>query len=384
MRTRCCCLLAAKLVRALLRRSMITKHKVIARTEIWMGIRRKHTVTSSGSKVTAMRRFVFSLIWSLAGTSIAFLLIEFGYRAYLEIEKPATVLQPGGRALNPGGSGLHRGGVTSLDRHGFRNALEDSAFTRPRRFLIVGDSVAFGLGVDDDETVSHLLNEFLADKGIGIASIAYPGLDTADLRELFLHYADLYEPIDGVIWFYHVNDAKQSVRYRSPAKLFRIFHAHPQPLFGIENELWAYAKSPTLLKHLVIAAKRRLQNSPGSRWEDYYATLRMSYHPRANTRAVERIYLAEIAKWTRENGRSLLFVVTPVDSQLADGHTRPQEFVANTLEPLGVEIFDVLTAMKQSGVDGTTLFIPGDHAHWNAKGHEFVARHLTSIIQSAM
>jgi hypothetical protein len=186
---------------------------------------------------------IFLVISSLA---ISLILIELGYLAYLKIANPVVIHQPGGKVLSPNGKGNYRGGYTSLDKHALRNPWDLS--DREMKFLVLGDSLAFGMGVNDDEVFTHLLNEDAKNAGIAFMNLAYPGYNTIISVGHLMDKEKFFVPYEGIIWIYYINDAKSSKYYISWKESVK-----PDVYWGsnqIENKIWPYLKSPTLIKHL--------------------------------------------------------------------------------------------------------------------------------------
>lgn len=210
---------------------------------------------------------------------MTFLFIEMGYRVYLRVANPVTIYQPGGKVFSPNGSGEYRGGYVSLDKFAFRNTLDLS--DREMRFLIVGDSFAFGLGVDDDEVFTYHLNEDSKKFGIGFINLAHPGYDTIHLVRNFRKYEYYFRPYDAILWFYNINDAKNSKVYTPSNIIERDVKLGP---YFIENTIWPYLKSPTLIKHSILNltasnSGNKLSENKDNIGNFYYKACLAAYNP---------------------------------------------------------------------------------------------------------
>lgn len=326
--------------------------------------------------------YVYAVVTIVIGTLAGLLIFEGGYRTYLLIEKPLSIVTPIGKMLNPNGSGPYRGGYVSLDEHALRNAFDRERLERKYRVMVVGDSLTFGTGVNDDEVLTHHLNRIYADDQIGFANVARPGWDTEHLRGLSMGYWKINRPIHGIVWIYYINDARTNVRY-SPPVTGRVLEIRKPPHFwlGIESALWPHMKSPVLIGNLLskFSDTQENQAQPTTGWKGYYETCLRSYRRGSASAQIEERYLKEVVGFVRKAGVPLWFVLAPATDQFADGRTNPQDFVKGILAREGIPILDLMDAMRELGDDVTSLYLRGDHGHWNPAGHRFVAEQIAQF-----
>jgi hypothetical protein len=91
----------------------------------------------------------------------------------------------------------------SINAQGFRGNPAQDRGTRPR-VIVVGDSNAFGLGVDDDETFSVVLEQRLEGRA-EVLNWGVPGYNLVQIMELLRTRGRPYEP-DVVVYALHFND----------------------------------------------------------------------------------------------------------------------------------------------------------------------------------
>lgn len=91
-------------------------------------------------------------------------------------------------------------GTTHTDRWGQRVRPGPPPADGARRIVVLGDSVAFGFGVDDDETFGHRLETWLATNtkegmpGPAVWTVACPGWNTASEVRYLLNHLDRLDP----------------------------------------------------------------------------------------------------------------------------------------------------------------------------------------------
>jgi hypothetical protein len=101
-----------------------------------------------------------------------------GAEAMLDLHVPADLY---GWRPRPGFAGLVDGRRTTINARGFRGPVPGPLRTGERRIVMVGDSVAFGWGVHDEETFSALLDSHAVFSVANLAVEGY-GIDQSLLR----------------------------------------------------------------------------------------------------------------------------------------------------------------------------------------------------------
>jgi lysophospholipase L1-like esterase len=108
----------------------------------------------------------------------------------------------------------------TTDGQGLRNPPPPGAATARHRVLVVGDSITFGWGVNNDQTFVALLQQKLRGEGTAVMGAAMPGLGTAQETMLVRRFAPEFHP-DVVVLSFTLNDY--------------LDNAHLQQLYPIEN-----------------------------------------------------------------------------------------------------------------------------------------------------
>lgn len=303
--------------------------------------------------------------------------VEFAQRAYLLLVRPPVVMTPDGEQWNPNGRGLWRGGWVTLDEFGFRNGLDSRAVKRNRRVLVVGDSVAFGMGVNDDQVFTHLLNQNLESAGVGFVNLGRPGLDTPELRDVLFSSAKNFLPVEGVLWVYYINDAKTSTRY-VPSEQQKEYGR----LREVEWAMYSVLHWPFQFKPLVIANLSSHTEDPRrTSWDEYYRWSLESYAPGSETRRNEELYLRDVVQWSRNRRIKLWVMIAPVVNQFTDRRTEPEDFVKAIMASENVPVLDLLPILSAANPE-RSVYLPGDAGHWSAWGHLVVARAVKEWLAS--
>lgn len=327
--------------------------------------------------------------FALVASSLVFCvaLVEVSYRFYEYTTKPLVNFTPFGEELRPLGQGVYpSGGFVSLDKYGFRNDPNSDPASWSKRILVVGDSLTFGVGVDNNETFVALLNTRYNKQNIGFINTSVPGFDTGRLRSLMLIQAKTHAPIHGVVWVYYINDARTSYKYApiqySDDSLIEypkvVKNFNPGVLKKVSKFTWPYLKSVTFVTNRISVL---LSDQPEqSDWEQYYETCLTAYYPGSKSYRIEDGYMKEIAEWLTKSNIPIWFVLAPATDQLTDGRTMPQEFVKLRLAPYSIPVLDLYD--KFITLDSPqNYYLENDHAHWNAYGHRLVADQIETFLR---
>jgi len=315
---------------------------------------------------------------------ICFVIIEIVYRSYLSILKPITIYLPAAKTLNPGGSGEYRGGHVTLDENGLRNKIDEKALERKYRFLVVGDSVTFGMGVDDDEVFVHHLNTLYEKRDVGFVNLGVPGLGTEWLRVQLAKHHKRFAPYIGIIWVYNINDARSNEDYKELSDEVISDEYYSKGSNTIENYIWPYLKSPTLIKYLLKNLKDLMFKANARKnlqWEDYYEMCLQSYSPSSQKAMTEKRYIQQIIQWSQEAGIPLGFVLVPYTDQFEDRRLEPQKFIKNILNENNIPYLDLMQEIDNQQMPVEEYFLPDDHGHLNAEGHKLAAMSIARFIK---
>jgi len=235
-----------------------------------------------------------------------------------------------------------------------------------KRILVLGDSFAWGFGVEQTERFSEHLEEFMEVEVINAGVSGY----STDQELLWYRSEGIQYRPDLVILVMSGNDAGDNHKLRN-------YMIYGKPRFILEGEdlkltgvpvsgvsaqykVVYYLAQRSALLNAVLAARRQMRARLHS--ADDTAT------PYELTRAL----LREIENVASGNGARFMIVTTRVFWSRADKY-------ADFVDILRADGFSVLDSEAQ--FDHDTMIIPGD-GHWNPAGHEFVARKIEEYIRA--
>lgn len=270
-----------------------------------------------------------------------------------------------------------------INRQGLRDREYPFARVSGRkRILVLGDSFAWGFGVEQDEIFSEQLESTLAD--VEVINAGVSGYST-DQELLWLEAEGRRYRPDLVILTLSGNDDalnRRSVAYFVYPKPFFVLAPGgalelrnvPVPGASLPRRLAFHGSRRSAILKLIVDRSARLARrtrSAAAHGADEAGPDQRPEEPFALTTAL----LERIQRVTDEAGARLLLLTTgtywPADSPGTYGD------LLDTLRQRGFAILDVEAC---TGFAPDLMRLPDD-GHWNARGHAFVAARLSELIE---
>jgi lysophospholipase L1-like esterase len=271
------------------------------------------------------------------------------------------------------------------------------AYERPRdtkRILVLGDSFAWGFGVEECERFSELLETAL---GVEVINSGVSGYST-DQKLLWLRNEGIRYDFDLVLGVFPGNDHYDN-------HLARNYFVYDKPYFELAGDTLSLRGVPVRRpgRHLLLERYLRQKLVVANRLSRglrtaYARSLRSSdrmlaFHTNvlrwpappwthwqndaSDPFALMRTIVQEIRDVSAERNAEFVMVSTPrywIGDEFAGGSY--DELIAS-IRSAGIHVLDV---ESHAGFHGASMVIPND-GHWNAAGHAFVARELQRFIE---
>ena len=266
-------------------------------------------------------------------------------------------------------------GECGSNSHGFRdNEYPYDKSEQVKRIVVIGDSVALGLGVDFKHSFGNQLESKLnvslegAKQKIEVIVLAQAGYSTS--RELFLleHEAFKYSP-DLIIWSYVLNDPAHPVYHNENGGLGQYyFEPRLHTAHFVSRKLFAFSENWN-------ASDREL---------DFHTLIHCVYW----NQVVSNIQ--KMARISRQHSVPLIFLIHPVMKENGDSSSYPLVHLHEKLAALaisaGLPVIDLLDAYRPYKTDDLNLSDSRGRDLWqpNEKGHRIVADTLLSYLDDEL
>ena len=290
-----------------------------------------------------------------------------------------------GWSSRTGVSAQASGGRVTVNPRGYRG--RELALPRPRgltRVVVLGDSIAFGLHVSDDEIFPSLLDA--RRNGLEVANLSVLGYGP-DQELLMLERDGLpLEPDVVVLSFCLANDLAEAML---PVSLYD--GRSPKPRFRLEQGRLVLDASAVSLPPLASTLQRLADHShlynrvaslvprepapPGPHWRERYA------HALQDEERALRTSLAIVGRMQeRCVRRGIRFLVALMPDRFSY-RTKPPiaERFAAALAASGIEVLDLSERFRSEGLRLTEVALDGT-GHLSPEGHRRVSEALEAAI----
>lgn len=298
---------------------------------------------------------------------------------------------------------------TFTDEHGFRvpkTEMDISAEVTQKRktILILGDSVAFGPGLQEEKTLAGMLRR--KHRSLRIYNASVNGYATNDYKNVVEHFQPAQGHIDHVFLVFCLNDvssasAQNIDRFlRGANDVMRQNHSKGQALDGKSQE--AAKASDTFVEELrryqifrkvneflrersklYVLAKGILTDIQ-ARW--YRADFRFYVDPNLEPGFLHSMQdIAKIQTMLDGQGTKFSVIIAPYEYQLrsyGDQNLLPQRKLSEFFFKTNIDYTDSVPYFKELGVKSKEFFLPYDPMHFSEKGHAVIYSIIAEKIDS--
>ena len=314
-----------------------------------------------------MKRGLILAGYNFAAVMILFFALEVTVRIFVpEIGPQGTTksiiadsLYHFSHGLRPLSSGTTNGALVSVDRYGFRKTGTEID-TAKASWLFLGDSVTFGIGVENDSTFSAIVQT-----GTDSLNILNPSTSASNINSYWNVFRCLVLEnrhnlkISRVSIFWCLNDISTNVTdFEVPGGKIRYFFSDFLTFLRIHSRLYYFVKTLAL-------------DRPKSYFlfdSAFYDVERPEFQDAVKT-------LHKMNTFCQERHIAFDLCLLPYEYQLREGDFRPQNLLKeaienrlNVLEPFQVE--------ADKNFHSKAYFIYGDGIHLSNFGHRYIAEFL--------
>ena len=266
------------------------------------------------------------------------------------------------------------------DSYGFR--IPTSEFKQKKEnnsVLILGDSVGFGVGVNDNMTVTGLMRK--EHKNLNFYNSSVVGYNLKNYYQILKKYKNI-DNLKDVILFFCINDIHNSngdsnfVNLNEKEKKFDIVWALRE--IKIFNKLNEFLRSKSVfylwVKNIIHDNSKR-----------YFMYDLKGYDNESNVLLVKN-YFNDIKDITIKNNLNLYVIIIPFEFQTRSENCKgsymlPQEKIKKIVNKLKIKSFDYSKNFC-SKTSPSKLFLKYDPSHLSEEGHKFLAQLIKKDIFS--
>jgi lysophospholipase L1-like esterase len=327
------------------------------------------------------------------GALLPLFVLDRGARPF--VERLTTIFEPDeefGWRHRPLAEDTYWGAPVRINALGFRG--QERALAKPdgvRRVLVLGDSVAFGLAIEDDgETLPGRLEVELAgllETPFECWNAGVAGWSTWQERTLLQREGGRLDP-DLVVLVFVLNDVTEPLlltRFGGHTTGFQLAYARPPGMPGWLAESGLYLALRELAVRRALAGSSPLALAHAQRLTPYHLIVEPDSE---RVQAAWRAALSELQgvhEWCRARERPLLLALVPLAIQLENPQAdAPQRILARFAAQRGLAHVDLLPpflrASRERGLGMADLYL--DALHPSALGCELAARTLALEVRA--
>ena len=329
---------------------------------------RSESKSESVPRLSPWKRRLFAVAFGVVASFAMLLLAELGVRIFcpfVQLQGTAKELyrwDEGGPDWTPGASGISFGAVCNIDEVGCRVVGTPDA--PEKSWLVLGDSVAFGVGVEGPKTFSGVYQT--QHPGVRVLNSGVCGAGSKDqLRVTRRMLNSIDPPIDRISLFYVLNDIGD-IKFEQEKLSTQERLLHPENRSGIVMKLVSLVRTRS---KLYVMAKGILTDPP-TRYFNWELQKYRQWNPETPG-DVEGI--VEIAELAAEKDIAFDVFIFPYVGQYAstfDDAWLPQERIGEYLRSNSINVVDTRSWFE--GDDMKRNFLFADGCHFSERGHQLV------------
>ncbi|MBF0554467.1 MAG: SGNH/GDSL hydrolase family protein [Nitrospirae bacterium] len=263
------------------------------------------------------------------------------------------------------------------DQYGFRIPKDykeaDKHFART--ILILGDSIAFGVGVKEEDTFAGLMRSALPDTRVYNSGVV--GYNSYDYENVIVHFLPSHPEIDRVYLIYCLNDlnsqsaelidSELNTGARNVTLLDRA--RHMGILAGLNEFLRAKSRLYLYLKGLITDPQMR-----------FYMAESLYYNSDNNVIFNKNIQpIVNIAMTLKGRNIPFTVIISPYEAQLRkkDSLLEPQKKLSAFFSSNGIDFIDPVPDFLAKGMPSKEFYLFCDPMHFSEKGHRVMFEALS-------
>ncbi len=318
-----------------------------------------------------MKKIISLVLYNIIAVIIILFILEFFVRLlHPEIKSQGTDKQlildnayndsPG---FKPGSKGTSNGVDLTVDNYGLRQ-MSIPVDTNKVSWLLIGDSVTMGLGVESDSTFAFQLQT--QNRNVNILNSGYFGYSIKDYKNVFDHFLAKKKElhIQKILLCWCLNDIYfgEIKEYETPGGGIRYFFNDVLTWLRWNSRLYTFVKT-------------YVSDRPKEYYEfdkHYYKTETPLFSKTVKT-------LTEFNEECKKRNIEFRVVLLPYEYQLREkDNYQPQALLKNQLETNGVKVTDIYFYKTKEMTNSKLYYLFGDGIHFSPAGHKWIADVITT------
>jgi hypothetical protein len=261
----------------------------------------------------------------------------------------------------PNATGICFGKQVAIDEFGFRRLTAPGSYDSS--WLVLGDSVAFGVGVDAEDTFVQLLQNNLPHTRVWNTSVI--GYDMRNYQDTLKHFTvetEILPRPQRVLLFICLNDIDLQSTFEKDLSVTPFKSGYVESLLSF---LRRRSKFYMFIKNVVFDRSRA-----------YFMHDLQLYQKRGPELSESLAIIDNMNTSLRERSIKFTVVILPYEYQLRKKEAQnllPQQAFGSYFKEKGIDYIDAYEYFERAPDDKQQYFLYGDFAHFSKKGHQLVS-----------
>ena len=267
-------------------------------------------------------------------------------------------------------------GILSSNSQGFRSAEIDPT---KKAIIVIGDSVAFGAGVGDEDTFSYFLDKMVSDKGYQVSNLAVSGYNLEQYFLFLNRHINKFKNIKYIVLVVCTHNDLRGIGSN-------VLYGKRKPYFEINNNqlilkgdnIKKYCLRNILSRSLFLSRYEPCQGFIGTLLSKIAGdVVRGVSHKDDKISLIPITMIQQIYNLASIHGAKLFVVISPSRHDFVELSPFLRWFQAVFKGSINknnneLETIDFISYIKKEDVD--KVFAPNDIVHYSPEGHRLLAK----------
>lgn len=274
--------------------------------------------------------------------------------------------------LAPNSSGLSMGTLKVVNEYGFLKYGKPIK-SNSTKWLLLGDSVTMGAGIENDSTFAGLINGSL--NNIDVLNTSFIGYSVRDYFNIFNKLIDQNRPelknLEAVLIFWTLNDFYSNYPRNDVPGI-----SDTNPFFAIANFFRTHFKSYHWLKNLISDRSKA------------YFEYDFRFYNEQNKELLNAVdMINKISTGCQERKVKCIIFLLPYEYQIRNWDKRdvfkPQDIMKKLLQSSSnsLRVIDCREAFEGCKNRSREFYLYGDGMHFSKEGHKKISEYILKVMQ---
>ena len=264
--------------------------------------------------------------------------------------------------LKPNSEGISNGAELKTNQFGFRECSIPFD-TSKSSWLLIGDSVTMGLGVESDSTFPAIIQ--MKENNINILNASMFGYSLQDYMNEFYHFIQLKNKLKikklSILWSLNDIYLGKINQYEMPGGGIRYLFNNILTWFRWNSRFYTFLKSE-------FSDRPKL-----------YFEYDNSFYTERNPlfqKSIDSLKL--ISSICKNEGIDFNIIILPYEFQLRKNisEAQPQKLLKEYLDKDSIKVLDPLPYLRLKNIQSNKLYLFGDGIHFSDSGHRLIAEFI--------